>query len=144
MAIIKKRRITTTGGPPVDYELFRQKMLMLSGQDAPEPAEQPATDITDIEDTPLVSKIRTIKLYYTQSSEHSDKVYFMNIAKDVRYKDVYFVNFQYGKRSKTLRDGTKTKIGVSFAEATRIFDAVVTEKKNEGYTENVNGIPFSR
>lgn len=121
--------------PEFDYEAFRTKMILLAAQEPPEPAETPVSSVTSA---------RSIKLYYTNKSEHSDKVYFMSIIKDTRYKDCCFVNFQYGKRDKTLRDGTKTKIGVSSIEANRIFDAVVAEKKAEGYTENVSGVPFSR
>ena len=116
-----------------DFESFRQRMLLLSEQDAPEKLESPV--VTE-------EVIRSIKLYFT-SLPKNDKVYFMKIVKDQKFKNCYNVNFEFGKRGRGLTPGTKTKIAVSLEEANRIFMSFVEEKKKEGYTTNVSGIPFS-
>jgi hypothetical protein len=121
--------------PEEDFELFRERMLMLALRDAPEKtAVAPAAE-------PEVAS--SIKLYYTNPSVNSDKVYHISIVKEPKFKDTWYVNFSYGKRGKTLKDGTKTKIAVNYIEACRIFDSVVKEKRDEGYTTNVNGKPYS-
>jgi predicted DNA-binding WGR domain protein len=125
--------------PAVDFESFREKMLMLSLQDAPEPApETPAYC-----GPPKAEIMKSIKLYYTDKSINSDKVYTLDIVKEPKYKDAYYVNFSYGKRNKTLRDGTKTKIAVTYKEADNIFRSVITEKETEGYTTNITGRPYA-
>ena len=116
-----------------DFESFRQRMLLLAEQDAPEQLETPAT---------TEEVIKSIKLYFTQLPKN-DKVYFMKIVKDPKYKNCYNVNFEFGKRGRGLTPGTKTKIAVSLEEAKRIFMSFVDEKKKEGYTTNVSGVPFS-
>lgn len=129
-----------------DYENFRLKMLLVCGQDAPEPVP-----VSLIQKTPQPAA-KSVKLYYTNKLEvksiaglykleNSDKVYFMEIVKEPKYKDTWYVDFKYGKRNSSLRDGRKTKIAVAYQEACRIFDAILTEKKDEGYTTNVDGKP---
>jgi WGR domain len=137
MVTVKKKPPTPKTKPSSsmgDFESFRAKMLMLSEQDAPEPVENPAS---------TAEVVKSIKLYYTQLPKN-DKVYFMEIVKDPKFKNCYNVNFEFGKRGRGLTPGTKTKIAVTLAEAQRIYDAIVVEKKKEGYTENVSGVPFSR
>jgi predicted DNA-binding WGR domain protein len=140
---LEKRMVTVKKKPPsgrkttaegTDFEKFRERMLLLSEQEPPERVEQPAA---------IAEVLRNLVLYYTEPSENSDKVYKIRIEKEPKFKDTYYVNFEYGKRHKTLKPGTKTKIAVSFIEAQRIFNAIVEEKKKEGYTENVSGRPFS-
>lgn len=128
-----------TPKPKEEFEDFRYRILLLAAQEPPEPAAvKPAA-------TPAVSNIiKEVTLYYTKRSENSDKVYKLNIEKEPKYKDSYYVNFSYGKRGKTLKDGRKTKIAVSLLEAQRIYATFYDEKKlKEGYTENVSGIPYS-
>jgi hypothetical protein len=116
-----------------DFEAFRLRMLLLSEQDAPEPEQNASVD---------VEIVKSIKLYYTQLPKN-DKVYFMEIVKDPKFKNCYNVNFEFGKRGRSLTPGTKTKIAVSLDEAKRIYDSIVAEKKKEGYTTNINGVPYS-
>jgi predicted DNA-binding WGR domain protein len=122
-----------------DFETFREKMLMLALNDAPEPAPKisPMTSSSEIE------SVKTIKLYYTNPVKNSDKVYTLAIVKESKYTDAYYVNFSYGKRNKHMTEGTKTKIAVSYKEALNIFNTFITEKQQEGYTTNVNGSPHS-
>jgi hypothetical protein len=126
----KKAKPTSSMG---DFESFRTRMLLLSETDAPEQMENPSTDVVIVRD---------IKLYFTQLPKN-DKVYFMTLEKDPKFKNCYNVNFQFGKRGRNLTPGTKTKIPVMLAEAQRIFNSIVQEKEKEGYTTNVSGVPFS-
>src|SRR5271168_3673250 len=80
-----------------------------------------------------------ISLYFREGS--SDKVYHAQIAPDGN--DLYSVNFQYGRRGSTLQTGTKTTAPVALAQAQKIFDKLVAEKKAKGYTEGEQGTPYS-
>ena len=80
-----------------------------------------------------------ISLYFREGS--SDKVYHAQIAPDGN--DLYSVNFQYGRRGSTLQTGTKTAAPVALAQARKIFDKLVAEKKAKGYTEGESGVPYS-
>ena len=80
-----------------------------------------------------------ISLYFREGS--SDKVYHAQIAPDGN--NLYSVNFQYGRRGSTLQTGTKTAAPVTLAQARKIFDKLVTEKKAKGYTEGERGVPYS-
>ena len=123
---------------PEDFDTFRDRMLLLALKEPPEPA---APDLNNPGALPEIAK--SIRLYYTNESENSDKVYTLDIVKEPKWKDTWYVDFSFGKRGKTLRPGRKTKIAVSLIEALNIFRAVVEEKRGEGYTTNVNGKPFS-
>jgi bifunctional non-homologous end joining protein LigD len=81
----------------------------------------------------------TASLYFRDGS--SDKVYHAQIVTDIN--DLYSVNFQYGRRGSTLQTGTKTAAPVALAQAQKIFDKLVTEKRAKGYTDGENGIPYS-
>ncbi|SDL00226.1 WGR domain-containing protein [Catalinimonas alkaloidigena] len=63
---------------------------------------------------------------------HSDKVYEVDL---VETPQGFLVNFRYGRRGATLRDGTKTPSPVSEAEAQQVFDKLIASKKKEGYRE---------
>lgn len=78
-----------------------------------------------------------LTLYYRQGS--SDKVYQVSITP----KDQGFVvTFAFGRRGSTLQTGTKTTTPVSYDTARVIFDKLVTEKVNKGYTPAENGTPY--
>ena len=78
-----------------------------------------------------------ISLYYRQGS--SDKVYQVSIAP----KDQGFVvTYAFGRRGSTLHTGTKTTAPVRYDAARVIFDKLVTEKMNKGYTPADNGVPY--
>ena len=79
-----------------------------------------------------------ISLYYQQGG--SDKVY--SIQMEPRGSG-WCVNFQFGRRNSTLTAGTKTQTPVSEAEARKIFDKLVAEKKGKGYTEGEGCTPYT-
>ena len=79
-----------------------------------------------------------ISLFYQQDS--SDKVY--NIQLEPQGSG-WCVNFQYGRRNSALTAGTKTQSPVSEAEARKIFDKLVAEKKGKGYVEREGGTPYT-
>lgn len=130
-------RTKPKSAPKEEFEDFRVRMLLLALQEPPEPALSLAALAT------VSNIIKSVTLYYTKHSENSDKVYTLDIEKEPKYKDAYYVNFSYGKRGKTLKTGRKTKIAVSLLEAQRIYATFYNEKKAEGYTENISGVPFS-
>ena len=123
--------------PTEDFESFRERVLLMARQDAPEPST--ATTSKPVSSQPT----KSVKLYYTNKKVNSDKVYHLELVKDPKYANSFFVNFTYGKRGGTLKSGTKTKVGHTYDEALNIYNYFLKEKKDEGYTENVSGIPFS-
>ena len=80
-----------------------------------------------------------ISLYFREGS--SDKVYHAQIVTNT--DNLYSVNFQYGRRGSTLQTGTKTAAPVALAQARKIFDKLVAEKRAKGYTEGESGVPYS-
>src|ERR1051325_7335264 len=78
-----------------------------------------------------------VTLYYREGS--SDKVYQCGIESA---GELFVVNFAYGRRGATLNTGTKTSSPVTRAEAQRIYDKLVREKKGKGYTEGPDGTPY--
>jgi bifunctional non-homologous end joining protein LigD len=80
-----------------------------------------------------------ISLYFREGS--SDKVYHAQIVSNG--DDLYAVSFHYGRRGSTLQTGNKTAVPVTLAEARKIFDKLVAEKKAKGYTEGERGVPYS-
>lgn len=79
--------------------------------------------------------IKTVKLYYTQGT--SDKVYEVDLCEQPNDDaNRYWVNFRYGRRGTTLREGTKTVTPVDLAQAEAIFTSVVVAKTNKGYRES--------
>jgi bifunctional non-homologous end joining protein LigD len=80
----------------------------------------------------------SITLYYRAAG--SDKIY----QTALKEKDGgYVVNFAYGRRGSTLQSGTKTIMPVSFNAAKKIYDKLVREKTQKGYTPGANGTPYS-
>jgi len=61
----------------------------------------------------------------------SDKVYEVDIVEVAA--DQYVVNFRFGRRGSSLRDGTKTPLPVSLEKARAVYTALVAEKTNAGY-----------
>ncbi len=47
----------------------------------------------------------------------------------------YVVNFRYGRRGGTLKDGTRTVAPVAEAEARKIYDRLVSSKRQQGYDD---------
>jgi predicted DNA-binding WGR domain protein len=63
----------------------------------------------------------------------SDKIYEVDL---VRVDDAsYMVNFRYGKRGKSLREGSETVAAVPEVEARRVLDKLVASKIKKGYRD---------
>lgn len=77
--------------------------------------------------------VKQTTLYFCEGN--SDKVYEVDLC-EVDGK--YLVNFRYGRRGSTLRDGTKTTQPVPKDQADKIFDELVQSKTKKGYTEAEN------
>lgn len=84
-----------------------------------------------------LTELPNITLYYREGT--SDKVYQCQIE---AAGERFVVNFAYGRRGSTLNTGTKTNVPVEYADAKRIFDRLVKEKKSKGYTEGESGTPY--
>lgn len=63
----------------------------------------------------------------------SDKVYEVDLCEVGAGQ--FVVNFRYGRRGSTLRDGTKTPAAVLLQEAQQIFESLVASKTSKGYQE---------
>jgi predicted DNA-binding WGR domain protein len=83
--------------------------------------------------------LRRTTLYYREGT--SDKVYEVDVC--CTGQDRYVVNFRYGRRGATLKEGTKTTQAVSLAEAERIFTQLVREKTHKGYRDIANQPPVN-
>ncbi|AXY74465.1 WGR domain-containing protein [Paraflavitalea soli] len=79
--------------------------------------------------------IKQTVLYFKEGN--ADKVYEIDLCDTGN--DQYVVNFRYGRRGSTLKEGSKTPVPVSLQAAEKIFDAVAAEKMNKGYTSSESG-----
>ncbi|THU36983.1 hypothetical protein FAM09_18680 [Niastella caeni] len=75
-------------------------------------------------------------LYFKEGN--SDKVYEIDLC-DVG-NDKYVVNFRYGRRYSKLKEGSKTPVPVSLAEAEKTYNALEEEKLLKGYTTSESGV----
>lgn len=77
--------------------------------------------------------VRSARLWFREGS--SDKVYEVDLLENDAFpsEQRYLVNFRYGRRGATLREGSKTPAPVALAAATKIFDSIVVSKVNDGY-----------
>ncbi len=78
--------------------------------------------------------IKQISLAYQEGT--SDKVYEVDLCEVTvagGQPDQFVVNFRYGRRGTTLRDGTKTIAPVPREQAERIFTKLVSSKLDKGY-----------
>ena len=57
--------------------------------------------------------------------------------------DLYDVSIEYGRRGGTLATGIKTPDSLPLADAQKVFDRLIAEKKSKGYTESPDGQPFN-
>ncbi|MFX1706140.1 HEAT repeat domain-containing protein [Chitinophaga sp. CC14] len=73
--------------------------------------------------------VRNVKLFFREGN--SDKTYEIDLCEVG--PEQYIVNFRYGKRFGTLKDGTKTVSPVTLSAATTIFDGLEKEKRSKGY-----------
>jgi len=74
--------------------------------------------------------VQETSLWFKEGS--SDKVYNV-VIEEVQGSGMYVVNFSYGRRGNALQTGTKTNEPVSFSEAEKIFNKLVSEKTKKGY-----------
>ena len=71
---------------------------------------------------------QNITLYFKDTK--SDKQYNASLEKSGKQ---FIVNFAYGKRGGNLKEGTKTKVPVSYEKAKIIYDKLVKSKTDNGY-----------
>jgi predicted DNA-binding WGR domain protein len=65
---------------------------------------------------------------------NSDKVYEVDLCEVG--KDQYVVNFRYGRRGTTLKDGSKTPMPLNLVKAQEVFKKLVAEKTKGGYAQS--------
>ena len=77
--------------------------------------------------------IRSARLWMKEGA--SDKIYEVDLVDlETPGTDTRFlVNFRYGRRGNSLREGTKTPSPTTFPNAEKVFDSVVVSKVNAGY-----------
>ncbi len=63
----------------------------------------------------------------------SDKVYEVDLCQVGENR--YVVNFRYGKRGGTLKEGVETVSAIALTEAQRVFDRLIQSKIQKGYQE---------
>lgn len=69
------------------------------------------------------------KLFFKEGN--SDKVYEIDLCE--LSANEYIVNFRYGRRGGSLKEGTKTPSAVAREKADKIFSDLESEKRNKGY-----------
>lgn len=105
------------------YDAFRQRVLTVVALEGP------------VEEDKDTSIVESVTLYYTNPATNNDKIYKVWIRK---VNSVEFsVMFAYGRRGSALKEGTK--FSGSLNTAKRVYDELVTEKKDKGYTEEKDG-----
>src|SRR5687768_10751541 len=75
--------------------------------------------------------IRQVTLHFQEGK--SDKIYEVDLAEVAPGR--FVVNFRYGRRGTTYKEGAKTVQAVARADAERIFADLVQEKVQKGYRE---------
>ena len=85
--------------------------------------------------------VRSARLWFKGGT--SDKVYEVDLVENegLGGPTRFLVNFRYGRRGASLREGTKTTSPASREAADRIFDSVVVSKVNEGYRRTDEAAP---
>ena len=73
--------------------------------------------------------IQQSKLFFKEGN--SDKVYEIDLCE--LSSDKYLVNFRYGKRGATLKEGTKTPAAIPRGQAEIVFAELENEKRKKGY-----------
>ena len=74
---------------------------------------------------------KRVSLHYLAGN--SDKVYEVDLCQIA--EDKYLVNFRYGRRGKSLKEGSKTVQAVSLVEAEKLFNKLIADKKKKGYRD---------
>lgn len=84
--------------------------------------------------------IKKIRLAFREGK--SDKIYEVDLVELPGDNAARFlVNFRYGRRGSTLREGTKTANPVTLAEAEDTYRSVVVSKTNDGYYDEAGPAP---
>lgn len=76
-----------------------------------------------------MKRIKESKLFFKEGN--SDKVYEVDLSEVG--PNQYTVNFRYGRRGSTLKEGSKTATPVAMAAALVLFDSLELEKRKKGY-----------
>src|SRR6478672_12280381 len=75
--------------------------------------------------------IKRTSLLYQEG--RSDKVYEVDLCQVGEAR--YLVNFRYGRRGTTLKEGSKTVQALPEAEARRVFDKLISSQMQKGYRD---------
>ncbi len=75
--------------------------------------------------------VKRTTLFFQEGN--SDKIYEVDLCSVA--PDRYVVNFRYGRRGATLKEGVKTEQPVDLAKAEKVFEKLVTSKTSKGYQE---------
>jgi bifunctional non-homologous end joining protein LigD len=78
-----------------------------------------------------------VALYY--KDDRSDKVYQLQLEPS---GDGWVINYQNGKRGKTLTSKSRTPVPISYEVAKKAYDKIVRTKLAGGYTQNGTGEAF--
>jgi predicted DNA-binding WGR domain protein len=81
--------------------------------------------------------IQRTSLFYQVGT--SDKVYEVDLCQVA--PDRYMVNYRYGRRGGTLRQGAETVTALPLAEAQKAFDRTNRSKVSKGYQEAATAVP---
>ena len=79
-----------------------------------------------------------VSLFFSEGG--SDKIYQAQLTE---VEGGFTVTFQYGRRGKPLRDGTKTESPVPYDKAKKIYDKLVLSKTSKGYALGESGVAFA-
>lgn len=84
--------------------------------------------------------VKKIRLVFKEGN--SDKVYEVDLVEVAgSSSNRYLVNFRYGRRGRTLNEGTKTVQPVELPEAEKLYDSIVVSKTNKGYHDEADPVP---
>lgn len=80
---------------------------------------------------------RSVTLYCREGS--ADKEYQLHLTPS---DNGFLVNFAFGRRGSSLKQGTKTQAPVSYDAAVKIYDKLLKEKTGKGYTQSEGGMRY--
>jgi hypothetical protein len=112
--------------PPPPVVVSKKERILVVGDPKVAPAKTSKNVIKQVQ-------AKSICLAYQEGT--SDKVYNIQLAKAPFASGTFRVSFQYGRRGKTLIEGVKTPIPVSWYEALNVYNDLVHDKKAKGYKE---------
>ncbi len=84
--------------------------------------------------------VKKIRLVFREGK--SDKVYEVDLVEQSGFDAArYSVNFRYGRRGRSLTEGTKTARPLTLAEAEAVYQSIVVSKTNSGYWDESGPAP---